>query len=81
MPLLVYLCDEMAKSGDKHFFSALIKFGIMGKVLENRCEYFKDFAITAQEHDHSELAKTIEMSSRYVRTLTVLFLFFSMTVT
>ncbi len=79
MPLLVYLCDEMAKSGDKHFFSALIKFGIMGKVLENRCEYFKDFAITAQEHGHSELAKTMETSSRYVRT--VLLLFFSMTVT
>ena len=64
--MLVYLCDEMARRGDEHFFSALIKFGIMGKVLENRCEYFKDYAITAQEHGHSELAETITTYSRYV---------------
>ena len=64
--MLVYLCDEMAKRGNRHFFSALIKFGIMGEVLENRCEYFNDFATTAREHGHRELAETIATSSRCV---------------
>jgi hypothetical protein len=60
----MYLCDEMAKTGDKDFFRALIKLGILADVLANPSEYFKSFAVTAREHGHSELAELIAMSSR-----------------
>ena len=62
--MLVYLSDEMAKRGDKHFFDALNRLGVIRKVLENRCEYFEDVVTTARQHDHSELAVAIEKSSR-----------------
>jgi hypothetical protein len=65
----------MAKKGKENFFSGLQKLGFMGKVLENRCEYFEDFATTAQKHGHNELAKAIE-TSRYDEILTFLLLFF-----
>ena len=61
MPLLLYLCDEMAKRGDEHFFRALNELGVMGKVLEKRCEHL---AKTAREYGHSEFAVTIETSPR-----------------
>ena len=81
-PMLMYLCDEMAKRGDEHFFSALIKLGILADVLAYRSEYYKDVDVTAREHGHNELAEMIAMSSRYIRTQTVLYLFcYSITVT
>ena len=61
MPMLVYLCDEMAKRGDEPFFWALNKLGVMGKVLEKRCE---ELAKTAREHGHCDFAVTIETSPR-----------------
>ncbi len=68
MPLLSYLCDEMAKRGNVHFFRALIKLGIMRNVLENSSEYYEDFAETASKYGSNELAEIISMSSRYVGT-------------
>ena len=62
--MLMYLCDEMAKRGKEHFFNALIKLGILATVLKNRSEYFNDFAVTARQHDHKELAEIIEISTR-----------------
>ena len=64
MQMLVYLCDEMAKRGDKDFFNALISLGILANVLKNRGEYFQDFSVTAREHDHKELAEIIEKCTR-----------------
>ena len=81
MPKLVYLCDEMAKRGDEHFFRALNRLGLMRKVLENRCKYFEDVATTARHHGHCELATAIETSMRYNATLTFLHLIFAITVT
>jgi hypothetical protein len=82
MPMLMYLCDEMAKGGDEHFFSALIKLGILADVFAYRSEYYKDVDVTAREHGHIELADMIAMPSRYIRIQTVLYLFcYSITVT
>ncbi|CAB4043077.1 Hypothetical predicted protein, partial [Paramuricea clavata] len=64
IPMLMYLCDEMAKRSNEHFFSALTKLDTMSAVLEYRSEYFKDFAETARENGHNKLAETIETSSR-----------------
>ena len=76
MPMLLYLCNEMAKKGKENFFSGLKRLDFMRKVSsENRCKYFEDFATTAQKHGHNELAKAIE-TSRYDEILTFLLLFF-----
>ncbi|CAB4024411.1 Hypothetical predicted protein, partial [Paramuricea clavata] len=64
MPMVMYFCDEMAKGGDEDFFSALKKLGILAEVLANRSEYYKDFAITAKEHGHNELAEMLAVSPR-----------------
>ena len=72
MPMLIYLCDEMAKGGDEHFFSALIKLDILAHVFAYRSEYYKNVDVTAREHGHNELAEMIAMSSRYIRTQIVL---------
>ena len=64
MPLLVYLCYKMAERGDEHCFWALNKLGVIGKVLEKRCD---DLAKTAREHGHTEIAVTIKTSLRYER--------------
>ena len=72
MPMLMYLCDEMAKGGDEHFFSTLIKLGILADVFAYRSEYYKDVDVTAREHGHNKLAEMIAMSSRYIRIQTVL---------
>jgi hypothetical protein len=69
----------MAKRGDEDFFNALIKLGILAEVLANRSEYYKDFAETASEHGHNELAKTIAMFSRYRRTQSSIFVSYSIT--
>ena len=84
MPMLMSLCEEMAKRGDKDFFRALNKLGILADVLANRSEYYISFAVTAREHGHSQLADFIvmHMSSRYIRTkIFICFLSFSITVT
>ena len=67
--MLMYFCDEMAKIGDKHFFRALSKLGIMASVLKSPSKYFKDFGVTAREHGHVELAETIAKSSRYIHVI------------
>ena len=69
MPMLMYLCDEMAKSGDECFFTALGKLGILPAVLANRSQYYKDFAVTAREHGHNQLATTLATSPRYITTI------------
>jgi hypothetical protein len=61
----MYLCDESAKEGDEHFFGALIKLGVLGDVLKIPSDYYKDFAATALENGHKELAERITTSSRY----------------
>ena len=66
IPKLMFLCDEMAKKGDKDFFNALNRLGIMANILKCRSECFNDFEVTAQEHDHIELAETI---IRYILNL------------
>ena len=75
MPMVMYFYDEMAKGGDEDFFSALKKLGILAEVLVNRSEYYKDFAVTAKEHDHNELAEMITVSPRYIRIQAVLYYF------
>jgi hypothetical protein len=82
MLMLMYWCDEMAKGGDEHFFRALIKLGILLDVFACRSEYYKNVAVTAREHGHNELAEMIAVSSRYIKTQTVLYLFcYSITAT
>ena len=66
MPKLMFLCDEMAKRGDKDFFNALSRLGIMTNILKCRRERFNDFEVTAQEHGHIELVETIR---RYILNL------------
>lgn len=68
MPVLVDLCDAMAKVGDEHFFSALIKLGFIPYILKKGSGYCKDIALTARKHGHNELAEIIGTSSRYVHT-------------
>ena len=72
MAMLVDLCDAMAKKGDEHFFSALMKLGIIREILKKGSGYCKDIALTARKHGHNELAEIIATSSRYIRITIVL---------
>lgn len=67
MPLLMYLCDEMAREGYEEFFRALIQLRIWEQALAKRSAHYNNFAVTAQEHGHHKLAAMISKSSGYLR--------------
>lgn len=63
-PLLRYLCDEAANRGTECFFNALLKLGVIEEVLQVSDDCYQDFAITAREHGHENLAEKIVQLTR-----------------